>query len=84
MKIKEEQLKTIKEQQTKLNDLLNRIGILEANKHGLLHEMAGVNQDIEEFKQELEKEYGAININLEDGTYTEINKEEEETPVAAV
>ena len=55
MKIKEEQLKTIQEQQTKLNDLLNKIGILEANKHGLLNEMAGVNQDIEEFKQELEK-----------------------------
>jgi len=84
MKIKEEQLKTIQEQQTKLNDLLNKIGVLEANKHGLLHEMAGVNQDIEKFKNELEKEYGAININLEDGTYTEINKEEEETPVAAV
>ena len=51
MKIKEKQLKTIQEQQTKLNDLLNRIGILEANKHGLLHEMAGVNQDIEDFKK---------------------------------
>ena len=84
MKIKEEQLKTIQEQQTKLNDLLNKIGVLEANKHGLLHEMAGVNQEIEKFKKELEKEYGAININLEDGTYTEINKQEEETPVAAV
>tara|TARA_A100001201_G_C4076517_1_gene197508 strand:+ start:1225 stop:1479 length:255 start_codon:yes stop_codon:yes gene_type:complete len=84
MKIKEKQLKKIQEQQTKLNDLLNKIGVLEANKHGLLHEMAGVNQDIEEFKKELEKEYGAVNINLEDGTYTEINKEEEETPVAAV
>ena len=84
MKIKEEQLKKIQEQQTNLNDLLNKIGVLEANKHGLLHEIAGVNQDIEEFKQTLEKEYGAVNINLEDGTYTEINKEEEETPVAAV
>ena len=76
MKIKEEQLKTITEQQTKLNDLLHKIGVLEANKHGLLHEMAGVNQDIEEFKQALEKEYGAININLEDGTYTEIEQKE--------
>ena len=76
MKIKEEQLKTITEQQTKLNDLLHKIGVLEANKHGLLHEMAGVNQDIEEFKQTLEKQYGAININLEDGTYTKIEQKE--------
>ena len=82
MKIKEEQLKKIQEQQTKLNDLLNKIGMLEANKHGLLHELAGVNQDVEEFKVVLEKEYGAVNINLEDGTYQKI--EQEEVPVAAV
>jgi len=78
MKIKEEQLETIKEQQTKLNNLINQIGVLEANKHGLLHEMAGVNQDVEKFKAELESEYGSVNINLEDGTYTKI-----EEPVAA-
>ena len=82
MKIKEDQLKTIKKQQETLNELLNKIGILEANKHSLLHEMAGVNKEIEEYKQVLEKEYGAININLDDGTYTEI--EQEEVPVAAV
>ena len=81
MKIKEDQLATIKEQQIKLNELLNQIGVLEANKHGLLHELAGVNKDIEDYKSVLEKEYGAININLEDGTYTDI---EEETPVAAI
>ena len=51
MKIKEKQLSTIQEQQKKLNDLLNRIGILEANKHGLLHEMAGLNQEIEDYKK---------------------------------
>ena len=81
MKITEEQLTTIKEQQLKLNELLNQIGVLEANKHSLLHELAGVNKDIEDYKSVLEKEYGAININLEDGTYTDI---EEETPVAAI
>tara|TARA_R100001509_G_scaffold135149_1_gene88873 strand:+ start:73 stop:321 length:249 start_codon:yes stop_codon:yes gene_type:complete len=82
MKIKEEQLTKIKDQQEKLNELIHNIGLLESQKHGLLHEIAKVNVDIEEYKQELEKEYGAININLEDGTYTEI--EEEEVPVAAV
>ena len=82
MKIKEEQLNKIKNQQEKLNELIHNIGLLESQKHGLLHEIAKVNVDIEEYKQELEKEYGAININLEDGTYKEI--EEEEVPVAAV
>ena len=78
MKIKEDQLKKIQEQQAAVTKILNEVGYLEANKHGLLHELAGVNEGIEEFKKELEKEYGAININLEDGTYAAIEKEEEE------
>ena len=77
MKIKEEELKTIQEQQTKLNELVHNIGLLESQKHGLLHEIAGVNKDIEEYKTVLEKEYGAININVEDGTYTEIKEDVE-------
>ena len=77
MKIKEEQLKKIQEHQAAVTKILNEVGYLEANKHGLLHELAGVNEGIEEFKKELEEEYGAVNINLEDGTYTEIKQEEE-------
>ena len=77
-KIKEEDLKLIKEQQINLNKLVNNIGILESQKHGLLHEVAVINKDIEEFKDVLESEYGPININLEDGTYTKIEKEDVE------
>ena len=72
MKIKEEELKLIQEQQKQLNELVNNIGLLESQKHGLLHEIAGVNKEIEDYKEVLEAEYGAININLEDGTYTKI------------
>ena len=84
MKIKEDQLKKIQEQQAAVTKILNEVGYLEANKHGLLHELAGVNQQIEDFKVELEKEYGAVNINLEDGTYAAIEKEEEEEPIGHV
>jgi len=76
MKIKEEQLKKIQDQQGKVSKILNEVGYLEANKHGLLHELAEVNKEVEEFKGELEKEYGQVNINLEDGSYTEIKEEE--------
>ena len=76
-KITDEQLETIKEHQNKTNSILNQVGYLESQKHGLLHELAGVNQDIEEFKTSLEKEYGAINIDIETGTYTKIEEEEE-------
>ena len=77
MKIKEEQLNKIKDQQEKLNELIHNIGLLESQKHGLLHEIAKVNVDVQESKQELEEEYGAININLEDGTYTKIEEDVE-------
>ena len=75
MKIKEEELKLIQEQQKQLNKLVHNIGLLESQKHGLLHEIAGVNKDIEEYKEVLEAEYGAININVEDGTYTKIEED---------
>lgn len=84
MKVKEEELKTIKDQQEKINSILHQLGYLESQKHGLLHELAGVNQDVEEFKSKLEESYGAININLEDGTYTEIKEEEEEVAISHV
>ena len=77
MKIKEEQLETIREHQKTLNTILNDVGYLEAQKHGLLHQFAGINKEVEDFKNELESEYGAVNINLEDGTYTPIEKVEE-------
>ena len=74
-KIKEEQLKTIQSQQTELNNILHEIGVLESTKHALLHKIAGVNEGVETLKAELEEEYGAININVEDGSYTEIEPE---------
>lgn len=76
-KITEEQLKRINEDQDNLIKLVNQIGLIETQKHGLLHEVAGVNRRVEEFKSELEKEYGPINIDLETGKYEVISKEEE-------
>jgi phosphoribosylaminoimidazole-succinocarboxamide synthase len=74
-KIKDEQLKEIVELQTKLNEVINNIGILETQKHGFIHEVAEVNKKIEEFKTSLEKEYGAISVDLKTGEYTEVEKD---------
>jgi len=75
MKIKDEELKLIQEQQKQLNELVHNIGLLESQKHGLLHDIAGVNKEIEDYKEVLETEYGPIEINLEDGSYTKIDVE---------
>lgn len=77
--ITQEQLEKVVNQQKDLQALLTNIGVLETQKHGFLHQVADVNKAIEEFKTELQDQYGPININLEDGTYTEIT---EEVPVS--
>jgi hypothetical protein len=52
--------------------MLQNMGVLESQKHAILHDLAGVNEDQEKLKKELEEKYGAININLEDGSYEAI------------
>lgn len=76
--ITEDQLKKIQDFQKELNKLLNETGFLEAQKTAVLAKFHEVNKETEEFKKELEKEYGSININLEDGSFTPIEKEEGE------
>jgi len=78
-KIKEEQLKTIQDQQKELNNLFTEIGYIETQKHNMLHRISTISQSVDEFKKELEKEYGSVNINVNTGEYTEIEKEEEKT-----
>ena len=75
-KITKEQLEKLQESQKKYAAIKHDLGQLEVQKHGLLHLWASVQEEDNKFKQELEQEYGKININLEDGSYEEIKEEE--------
>ena len=75
-KVTNEELDTIRKHQEQLNSILNEVGYIEANKHGLLHKLGGINEEVEKFKQKLEKQYGPININLETGSYEVIEKKD--------
>jgi uncharacterized protein YoxC len=75
-KIEKAELDKVVNQQKELNEVLTQIGILESQKHGLLHKIAELNKDINETKSELEDKYGKVNIDLKDGSYTEIKEEE--------
>ena len=75
-KITDEQLKSINEGQKELMTIVNQIGILESQKHSLLHQVADANKVVEDLKAELEKEYGAIDIDLATGEYTEVKKDD--------
>ena len=76
-KITKEQLEKIQDQQKKLQGILTDIGVIEVRKHEALHAQAVVSQEIEETKKELEEEYGSININMQDGTYTKIEENDD-------
>jgi len=76
-KITKEQLEKIQDQQKKLQGILTDIGVIEVRKHEALHAQAVVSQEIEETKKELEKEYGSININMQDGTYTKVEENDD-------
>ena len=70
--ITEEQLKTLQEQQGKLNEMLRTVGVLEVQKGNVLQDVSSLSKEVEATKKELEEEYGQININLQDGTYEDI------------
>ena len=75
--ITKDQLEKIQGFQKELNKILNEVGFLEAQKSAVLGKFHEVNKETEDFKKQLEEEYGSININLEDGTYEPIEKEED-------
>ena len=78
LKITDEQLQQVQAQVKVRGQLISDIGAVEAQKHELLHALNNVMQKTKETADELEKEYGKININLEDGTYEVIEEEKEE------
>ena len=71
-KIEKVELDKVVNQQKELNEVLTQIGILESQKHGLLHKIADLNKDINETKSELENKYGKVNIDLKDGIKKEV------------
>ena len=75
--IKPEQLKAIKDQQAKLQNAFMDIGYIESKKHEALQIQAEAAEVLEATKKELEEEYGQVNIDLTDGSYTVIEKKDE-------
>jgi len=77
-KISKEQLEKLQSQQNVKSRLIGDIGVSEAQKHELLHALNNVMAKIKETSDELQEEYGKINVNLEDGSYEVIEEEKPE------
>ncbi len=73
-KITKKELETIIAQQSKLGNLYNQIGSIELNKSLKLDELKQLHKDVDSLKKKLEKKYGSVNINLEDGAITPIEE----------
>jgi len=70
--ITKDELKKITEIQTELQSYLANIGVLEVQKAKAIFQVNMLEKDMDEMKKSIEANYGAININLTDGTYEEI------------
>ena len=74
-KIKQEELEAVTSIKKELDTLVSEIGVVETQKHALLHKVAEVNESLAKEKKALEEAYGKISIDLETGEYTEITEE---------
>ena len=74
--ISKEQLETVNKQQVELSEMLRSLGVLDVQKVNIHQKINDISKVVEETKQELEEEYGQVNIDLKDGTYTDIEKED--------
>ena len=67
-KISEEHLKEMQEVVNVINNMQFKVGQLEGQKHGLLHELGLSQKKILDLQDVFSKEYGSNDINIADGT----------------
>ena len=81
-KITDEQLKKVQDTVNNLNRSQLEIGSMEIKKHEMMHQIAGLRDNLTVLQSEFEKEYGTFDINIQDGTINypkengEANKED--------
>ena len=77
-KITKKELEEVKSTKQELDNVINNVGVLETQKHSLLHRVAEINEKLSKTKEKLEEKYGSINIDLVTGECTQIEQENAE------
>ena len=67
-KITDEQLKKVQVTVSNINRAQMELGQLETRKHEVLHTVAGIKDEFTLLQAEFEKEYGSVDINIQNGT----------------
>jgi len=83
-KLEEKELKSLQENQGKINQVVSNFGAisiqkinLEKSKESLLEELKKIEAEQIELKKELEDKYGKISVNLQSGEFEIIPEEAE-------
>jgi len=67
-KITAEQLEKVQNTVNSINRAQLEIGSIELKKHEMMHQIAGLRDELTLLQGEFEKEYGTFDINIQDGT----------------
>ena len=67
-KITDEQLKKVQDSVNNINRAQLEIGSIELKKHEMMHNIAGLRDELTLLQAEFEKDYGTFDINIQDGT----------------
>ena len=67
-KITDEQLKKVQDTVNNMNRAQLEIGSMEVRKHEIMHQIAGLRDELTLLQTEFDKEYGTFDINIQDGT----------------
>ena len=67
-KVTEEELKEIQALVNNINQLTMQVGRTENQKHGFLHRLAGMNDEMVLTQDKMKEQYGTNDINIVDGT----------------
>ena len=73
----EDELKALQENVSKLNEVHMELGVLENQKHKILHEMNEIEKEFNDLQKQLENTYGKVSINMDNGELSEIPQENE-------
>ena len=66
-KITDEQLKRVQDTVNNINRSQLEIGSMELKKHEVMHNIAGLRDELTLLQKEFEKDYGTFDINIQDG-----------------
>ena len=67
-KITDEQLKKVQNTVNNLNRAQLEIGSMEVRKHEVMHQVAGLRDELTVLQNEFQKKYGTFDVNIQDGT----------------